>query len=497
MATGEVKERGLLVTTDLVGGLAAQAQITPAQFVAIARENLFADPSDATDARVCVMLAFCQRFGFSPIGNQVAAFVKGGKVHPLVMKDAWAVHANRQPDYVGFNYIETRKDGKPDGELIALQYVLLRKDREPQPMPPMRMSEWRRNTDVWKNQPEWMLHVKAFNHMVRLGYGLDAYDELDVANMQDNRVQVKEIGQTMEVENAEISIGDAEDYDEHNDGKRQEESSESLSPNDLPSDSQMDGSSEPQGDESAQIPPASPIQGDDSEPPVDREKSIDQALHYILVMVPEGADQRWAKRREEGRNDFALKSAISKEFGTGDCTHKLVGANDEDCVVRGGRGGPRFWFDMAEIKGKATLEGDALLNRVRAILSIPDEIKKEAAPKEAPKQEKPAENVGEGEEGKALSEVEKMGLKIIKNILDKNMLGTTEPKFTPVYDKLKHIKTMLEINTMIEDGDVYDLFIEVRNQLSGLDLIWATVYDSAIKYVSEEFLEAMQDRMSQ
>jgi hypothetical protein len=102
--------------------------------------------------------------------------------------------------------------------------------------------------------------------------------------------------------------------------------------------------------------------------PASEEESIKRATHMF-----EGAEKRWAKRREKGLTDNELKDVLSEEFGAqgGDADHTHWGGKNPRIVFKDGR----------------KLSGKRLLSAVREVLGIPTP-KKEAIVKPKPEPEK-------------------------------------------------------------------------------------------------------------
>ncbi len=91
---------------------------------------------------------------------------------------------------------------------------------------------------------------------------------------------------------------------------------------------------------------------------------VDAALLRSLHQV-EKADNRWRKNQKRGLTDAELKEAIAYEFGISG-----GGSYPEWYSYQGGAD-PKFWLDSIGGKGKATLRGQPLLERVRELLKIP------------------------------------------------------------------------------------------------------------------------------
>jgi len=79
-------------------------------------------------------------------------------------------------------------------------------------------------------------------------------------------------------------------------------------------------------------------------------------------------EKRWAERRKKGLTDKELKEAIGQEFG------EMSGSGGPGRTGHTARGGqsPRFW--LGQQKGKPSLEGAALVARVRMLMEIPEPV---------------------------------------------------------------------------------------------------------------------------
>lgn len=97
--------------------------------------------------------------------------------------------------------------------------------------------------------------------------------------------------------------------------------------------------------------------------PVPDESPDDEDLRHALHST-EGAAGRWAESIAGGESDESLKRRIASEFGDwGSFTTDL-----SSCTYQGGRN-PRIWFGARS--GKPSLQGKALVARVRDLLAVP------------------------------------------------------------------------------------------------------------------------------
>ena len=87
------------------------------------------------------------------------------------------------------------------------------------------------------------------------------------------------------------------------------------------------------------------------------EEALVQALHSFS-----DADKRWEKRRQSGRTDAQLQEDLGYEFG-------ISGGSSYQSHA-GGKN-PKFWYtEHWSSKKKPTLEGRALVDKVRELLKI-------------------------------------------------------------------------------------------------------------------------------
>lgn len=97
-------------------------------------------------------------------------------------------------------------------------------------------------------------------------------------------------------------------------------------------------------------------------PPADSlEFGLYRALHSF-----EGAGRRWAVLQQEGADDQFLLRAIAREFGGGGGSS---GPGMSPVAYKGGKH-PALWWKSYVPKGKPTLTGAALIDKVRRVLRI-------------------------------------------------------------------------------------------------------------------------------
>ncbi len=96
------------------------------------------------------------------------------------------------------------------------------------------------------------------------------------------------------------------------------------------------------------------------------EDTLEQGLLRALHSFGE-ADERLAALRRNGADDVTLKKEIGELFGDGGSR----GPEQTDISTKGGPN-PRFWFGSMIHQGNPTLQGKALVAKVRELIGIPE-----------------------------------------------------------------------------------------------------------------------------
>lgn len=95
--------------------------------------------------------------------------------------------------------------------------------------------------------------------------------------------------------------------------------------------------------------------------------TLEAALHYGLHRF-QGARTRWPERVESGLSDAALKEAIGYEFGT---EGGGSGADMKGYSIKGGKAPSFTWNTDAGDGKETTLNGSALVRKVREVMGVP------------------------------------------------------------------------------------------------------------------------------
>lgn len=125
--------------------------------------------------------------------------------------------------------------------------------------------------------------------------------------------------------------------------------------------------------------PGGPIEEatEPEEKPVEITPELTNACLIKALHSYSGSEEKWAKVRERGATDEELQQFIGHAFGEG-------GATDPYCHSCKGGKTPKFFMGTASCEGKPTLQGKALVKRVRELLEIPYPVKTEDEPAAEP-----------------------------------------------------------------------------------------------------------------
>jgi hypothetical protein len=109
---------------------------------------------------------------------------------------------------------------------------------------------------------------------------------------------------------------------------------------------------------------------------------VDAAILWALT-IHTHSEERWEQLQLRGATDAQIYHALKEEFGTGGDSQ----TEDNIQFAYAGDGEPRFWLDSSTsyTTAKPTLQGNALVKRVREVLKIPQllSVAAEASPETA------------------------------------------------------------------------------------------------------------------
>lgn len=133
----------------------------------------------AKDDEFVALVIVANEYQLNPLTKEIYAFpAKGGGIVPVISVDGWNTIMNRHPMFDG---IEFKDIPDQNGDLLAIESIIYRKDRT-RPIKVIEyLDECKRSTEPWKMMPARMLRHKALIQGARLAFGFSGvYDADDV-----------------------------------------------------------------------------------------------------------------------------------------------------------------------------------------------------------------------------------------------------------------------------------------------------------------------------
>lgn len=115
------------------------------------------------------LVVVANEYGLNPLLKEIYAFpAKGGGIVPMVSIDGWIRIMNEHPQFDGieFDHIVDEK-----GNLVAIEAVIYRKDRNHPIKVVEYLDENKRGTEPWKMMPSRMLRHRALIQGARIAFG--------------------------------------------------------------------------------------------------------------------------------------------------------------------------------------------------------------------------------------------------------------------------------------------------------------------------------------
>jgi len=167
---GEQKPKGLMARFAEEHGLSVEAM-----YQTLAK-TIFPTPKDATNEQIHALLIVADQYKLNPWTKEIFAFpAKGGGIVPIVGVDGWYRMVNSHPDCDGIQVTVEMQDGKPFSATCRIH----RKSWSHPVELTEYLSECKRNTDPWRNQPTRMLRHRAVVQAARVAFGFSGIYEPD------------------------------------------------------------------------------------------------------------------------------------------------------------------------------------------------------------------------------------------------------------------------------------------------------------------------------
>ena len=118
-------------------------------------------PRDCSPEQFAAFLLIAKKYDLDPIAREIYAFPRpGGGIQPIVGVDGWSSLLNRQPQMDGMTFTDYKAN---DGDIVAIECNIHRKDRTHPTTVIEYMNECRRDTQTWKQWPARMLRHRSLS----------------------------------------------------------------------------------------------------------------------------------------------------------------------------------------------------------------------------------------------------------------------------------------------------------------------------------------------
>lgn len=196
----QTEQREMPKSVTALAAMAGRLQLSQARLQDTLAKTAF--KACETPEEFTAALVVANEYGLNPLTKEIYAFkVKGGGVSPIVSVDGWISIMNQHPAFDGIEF----EDIVDDGEIVAIEAIIHRKDRSK----PIRVTEYmvecRGSTDPWKKTPNRMLRHRALMQCARIAFGFSG-----IAMAGD-----EEIGYDQSAESVAVIPSDDQLRDEH------------------------------------------------------------------------------------------------------------------------------------------------------------------------------------------------------------------------------------------------------------------------------------------
>lgn len=168
--------------------MAARLEITPGGLKKTLLNTVFAECKNEEQFMALVVVS--NAYGLNPLTKEIYAFpAKGGGIVPMVSVDGWIRLMNEHPQFDGIEFEYTLDK---NGNTVAIESIIYRKDRQ-RPVKVMEfMEECKGSTVPWTKSPRRMLRHRALIQGVRVAFGFSgiaAEGEEEIVEAQYREVE--------------------------------------------------------------------------------------------------------------------------------------------------------------------------------------------------------------------------------------------------------------------------------------------------------------------
>lgn len=175
--------------TSILAKIGGKYSVEPKQLLSTLKDTAF---KGATDSQMVALCVVADQYGLNPFTKEIYAFPdrKSGGIVPVIGVDGWYRMLNDNPAFDGVEFEEI------DGEDGAIQKVvcrIFRKDRSKPTEICEHLSECKRNTEPWNNQPRRMLRHRAFIQCARIAFGIAGTDPEEAERIGEYEKQTRQV----------------------------------------------------------------------------------------------------------------------------------------------------------------------------------------------------------------------------------------------------------------------------------------------------------------
>ena len=169
----------------IVGKLANKYGMVGAALQKTLASTIFPSEKQATNEQVAALCIVADQYDLNPFTKEIYAFPgKGGGIVPIIGVDGYYKLLSRDPDVRG---IKCDFHHDQDGELVAATASIYKSTNGDAWEHPVEVTEYlsecKRNTPPWNNQPHRMLRHRAITQCARIAIGLTGVYTEDEAGM--------------------------------------------------------------------------------------------------------------------------------------------------------------------------------------------------------------------------------------------------------------------------------------------------------------------------
>jgi phage recombination protein Bet len=180
--SNEVNTQEQKKAPSVIDEMAARFNMDRRAFEATMRKTVMPSKDNVSDEEFVAFLSVAKEYNLNPLTKEIYAFPNRGGITPIVSVDGWAKMINSHPQSNGFTF----KDIREGNELVAVECIIYRKDKEHPITVTEYMKECKGNSEPWKKWPARMLRHKSLIQCARYAFGFSGiYDPDEGERIKD------------------------------------------------------------------------------------------------------------------------------------------------------------------------------------------------------------------------------------------------------------------------------------------------------------------------